>query len=271
MMRTSKEAAYDSLEKLAKIYHENIIKQFKLIKDYKNSPDKALVNKIIQNYESAIKKYLPVITAQAKIFWDLGNYDMVEQLLKSPHIQEIFFENQTWKINMGHACFINETSFKEAIGYYMDVYQNEVDILQIPASVIANLCVSLIMVQRNDEAQEIIKRIEEEEQRFLLQNPEAQLFHVCIVNLIVGTLYCAKSNYEFGIGRIIVSFQNFHKRMNMDTWFYAKRCFLALIESLSKQVLIIPDKLYIELINFLDNADKFGKNITTQVMLFLNL
>jgi tetratricopeptide repeat protein 30 len=268
MMRTSKEAAYDSLEKLAKIYHDAIIKQFKLIKDYKNSPDKALVNKIIQNYENAIKKYLPVITAQAKIFWDLGNYDMVEQLLKSPHIQEIFFENQTWKINMGHAYFISETSFKEAINYYMDVYQNEVDILQIPASVIANLCVSLIMVQRNDEAQEIIKRVEEEEQRYLLQNPESQLFHVCIVNLIVGTLYCAKSNYEFGISRIIVSFQNFHKRMNMDTWFYAKRCFLALIENLAKQVLIIPDRLYVELVNFLDNADKFGKNITTQVINF---
>jgi tetratricopeptide repeat protein 30 len=267
MMRTSKEAAYESLEKLAKIYHENIIKQFKLIKDYKNSPDKVLFNKIIQNYELALQKYLPVITAQAKIFWDLGNYEMVEQLLKSPHIQEIYYENQTWKINLGHAYFIQETAFKEAINYYMDVFQNAVDILQIPASVIANLCVSLIMVQRNEEAQEIIKRVEEEEQRFIMQNSEAQLFHVCIVNLIVGTLYCSKSNYEFGIGRIIVSFQNFHKRMNMDTWFYAKRCFLSLIENLSKQLIIIPDKLYVELIGFLDNADKFGKNITTQVII----
>merc|ERR1711957_1027025 len=69
-----------------------------------------------------------------------------------------------------------------------------------------------------------------------------------------------------GIGRIIVSFQNFHKRMNMDTWYYAKRCFLALIENLSKQIMIIPDKLYLELVNFLDNADKYGRNITTQII-----
>ena len=46
--------------------------------------------------------------------------------------------------------------------------------------------------------------------------------------------------------------------MNMDIWYYAKRCFLSLIENLAKQILWIPD-------NFLDEADKYGKNITTQI------
>lgn len=266
MMRTSKEAAYESLEKLAKIYRDNITKQFKLIKDAKNSSDKNLLGKILQNYESALQKYLPVITAQAKIFWDLGNYETVEHILRSPDIEELYFENQTWKINLGHAYFIQETNFKEASNRYLDVYNNAVDLLSIPASVIANLCVSLIMLQRNEDAQEIIKRIEEEEHKAMQLNPEVHYFHVCIVNIIVGTLYCAKGNYEFGIGRIIVSFQNFHKRMNMDTWYYAKRCFLSLIENLAKQIMSIPDKLYLELLNFLDNADKYGKNITTQVI-----
>jgi tetratricopeptide repeat protein 30 len=84
--------------------------------------------------------------------------------------------------------------------------------------------------------------------------------------LIVGTLYCSKGNYEFGIGRIIVSFQHFHKRMNMDTWYYSKRCFLSLIENLAKQIMVIPDKLYMEIINFLDQADIYGKNIATQIV-----
>jgi tetratricopeptide repeat protein 30 len=265
MMRTSKESAYESLEKLAKIYRDNITKQFKLIKDAKNSSDKNLLGKILQNYETALQKYLPVITAQAKIFWDLGNYDTVEQLLRSPDIEELYFENQTWKINLGHAYFIQETNFKEAANRYLDVYNNAIDLLSIPASVIANLCVSLIMLQRNEEAQEIIKRIEEEERKAIQLNPEAHYFHVCIVNIIVGTLYCAKGNYEFGIGRIIESFKNFHKRMNMDTWYYAKRCFLSLIENLAKQILNIPDALHMELLNFIENADLYGKNITTQV------
>ena len=93
MMRTSKESAYESLEKLAKIYRDNITKQFKLIKDAKNSSDKNLLGKILQNYESALQKYLPVITAQAKIFWDLGNYGTVEQILRSPDIEELYFKN----------------------------------------------------------------------------------------------------------------------------------------------------------------------------------
>jgi tetratricopeptide repeat protein 30 len=265
MMKTSKEAAYESLEKLAKIYRDLIEKQFKLIKENRNNPDRNFFSRILNTYETTLEKYLPVITAQAKIFWDFGNYETVESLLKNHDIQDIYNENQTWKINMGHAYFIQETNFKEAINYYMDVYTNTLDVLSIPASMIANLCVSLIMVQKNEDAQEIIKRIEEEETKAIALNPEGQYFHVCIVNIIVGTLYCAKGNYEFGIGRIIVSFQNFHKRMNMDTWFYAKRCLLSLIENLAKQILCIPDRLYEELINFLDSADKFGKNITTQV------
>ena len=48
--------------------------------------------------------------------------------------------------------------------------------------------------------------------------------------------------------------------MNMDTRYYAKRCFLSLIENLAKQILCIPDKLYIDMLNFLDEADN-TKNI----------
>ena len=29
------------------------------------------------------------------------------------------------------------------------------------------------------------------------------MFHLCIINLVIGTLYCAKGNFEFGIGRVM--------------------------------------------------------------------
>lgn len=32
-----------------------------------------------------------------------------------------------------------------------------------------------------------------------------QLYHLCIVNLVIGTLYCSKLNYKFGISRIMKS------------------------------------------------------------------
>lgn len=105
----------------------------------------------------------------------MGNYEFVEKILRQQQVEDYYNDNPTWKINLGHAYFIQETNFKEAIRYYKDVYQNTYDILSIPASVIANYCVSLIMVQRNEEAQDIIKRVEEEEIKALSENPERQV------------------------------------------------------------------------------------------------
>ena len=39
-----------------------------------------------------------------------------------------------------------------------------------------------------------------------------------------------QGNYEFGISRIIKSLEPYNKKLETDTWFYCKRCFLALIE-----------------------------------------
>lgn len=39
-----------------------------------------------------------------------------------------------------------------------------------------------------------------------------------------------QGNFEFGISRIIKSLEPYEKKLGTDTWFYAKRCFLALAE-----------------------------------------
>jgi tetratricopeptide repeat protein 30 len=80
---------------------------------------------------------------------------------------------------------------------------------------------------------------------------------------VIGTLYCSKANYDFGIGRIIKSLEPIQKKLNTDTWFYAKRCFLALLENLSKQMILIKDTTISEILNFLDLADEHGKNTPT--------
>jgi tetratricopeptide repeat protein 30 len=59
------------------------------------------------------------------------------------------------------------------------------------------------------------------------------------VNLVIGTLYCTKQNFEFGISRIIKSLDLYAKKIEMDTWFYAKRCFLALVDNLAKQMIVV--------------------------------
>jgi hypothetical protein len=48
-----------------------------------------------------------------------------------------------------------------------------------------------------------------------------------------------KQNFEFGIGRIIKSLEPCSEKIETDTWFYAKRCFLALIDNLAKQMIVV--------------------------------
>ncbi len=48
---------------------------------------------------------------------------------------------------------------------------------------LANLCVSHIMSSQNEEAEDLMRRIEREEDRRMLAEPDKQCLHLCIVNL----------------------------------------------------------------------------------------
>ena len=63
-------------------------------------------------------------------------------------------------------------------------------------------------------------------------------------------------NYEFGISRIIKSLEPYDKKLGTDTWYYAKRCFLALAESLAKHMLSLQDSTYEEIKRFLDDVGR---------------
>jgi len=139
------------------------------------------------------------------------------------------------------------------------------DLLQITAIVLANLCVSYIMTSQNADAEELMKCVEKEEDRIAIEEPTKQVFHLCIVNLVIGTLYCAKGNYNFGVSRIVKSLEPFHKKLGTDTWFYAKRCIMTLIETLTKHMLVLPDSSYNELLNFLDAVEIHGKKVKTVI------
>ena len=82
------------------------------------------------------------------------------------------------------------------------------------------------------------------------EDPDKKVFHLCIVNLVIGTLYCAKGNYEFGISRVIKSLEPYNKKLGTDTWFYAKRCFLSLIENLAKvSIPHIKQKIFLSFVH----------------------
>ena len=90
---------------------------------------------------------------------------------------------------------------------------------------IANLCVSYIMTSQNEEAEDLMRRIEKEEEALAYEFPERKVYHLCIVNLVIGTLYCSKGNFDFGINRVIKALEPFQKKLGTDTWFYVKVVF----------------------------------------------
>lgn len=88
-----------------------------------------------------------------------------------------------------------------------------------------------------------------------------QVIHLCIVNLVIGTLYCAKANYEFGIGRVMKALEPLDRKLETDTWYYAKRCFLALVDGLAKHMITLNDKIFEDVLLFLDKVHAAGKEI----------
>ena len=150
--------------------------------------------------------------AQAKIYWDMENYSMVEKIFRKS--VEFCNEHDAWKLNVAHVLFMQEVKYKEAISFYEPIVKkHQSNILDITAIVLANLCVSYIMTSQNEEAEELMRRIEKEEERVAFEDSTKRTYHLCIVNLVIGTLYCSKGNYEFGISRIMKSLEPFNKKV----------------------------------------------------------
>lgn len=196
--------------------------------------------------------------AQAKIYWGRENYHMVEKIFRKS--VEICSEHEAWRLNVAHVLFMQEDKYKEAIGFYEPIVKKHYDtILNVSAVVLANLCVSYIMTSQNEEAEELMRKIEKEEEQISYDAPDKKVFHLCIVNLVIGTLYCAKGNYDFGISRVIKSLEPYNKKLGTDTWFYAKRCVLSLLENMAKHMILLRDTVVHDCLLFLEHCEVYGR------------
>lgn len=284
--QTSPEEAYRKFDDLANKHTEALRKATKQVQEARLNHDDNAVKKAVNDYEEALDRYVPVLMAQAKIYWDLENYTQVEKIFKKS--VEFCNEHDVWKLNVAHTLFMQENKFKDATRFYEPIVKKKYDnvnikqssfhlfsrtflpvfflvssesnaaslqILDVSAIVLANLCVSYIMTSQNAEAEELMKKIEKEEEAVSFEDQDKKLFHLCIVNLVIGTLYCSKGNYEFGISRVMKSLEPYNKKLGTDTWFYAKRCFLSLLEQLAKQLVVLKDSTLQECIQFLEHCE----------------
>ncbi|XP_029015021.1 tetratricopeptide repeat protein 30A isoform X2 [Betta splendens] len=257
--QTAPEEAFRKFEEMNGKLTEPLRKLSKQVQEARLARDDEAQKKALQDYDLMQEKYIVVVMAQAKIYWNRENFPMVEKIFRKS--VEFCNEDDTWKLNVAHVLFM-QNKYKEAIGFYEPIVKKHYDnILNVSAVVLANLCVSYIMTSQNEEAEELMKKIEKEEEQISYDDPDKKVFHLCIVNLVIGTLYCAKGNYDFGISRVIKSLEPYNKKLGTDTWFYAKRCFLSLLENMSKHMVMLRDAVVQECIQFLEHCEVYGKEV----------
>ncbi|XP_059203873.1 intraflagellar transport protein 70A isoform X1 [Centropristis striata] len=258
--QTAPEEAFRKFDEMNGKLTEQLRKLAKQLQEARLARDDEVQKKALQDYDLMQEKYIVVLMAQAKIYWNRENFQMVEKIFRKS--VEVCNEDDTWKLNVAHVLFM-QNKYKEAIGFYEPIVKKHYDnILNVSAVVLANLCVSYILTSQNEEAEELMRKIEKEEEQISYDDPDKKVFHLCIVNLVIGTLYCAKGNYDFGISRVIKSLEPYNKKLGTDTWFYAKRCFLSLLENMSKHMVMLRDAVVQECIQFLEHCEAYGSEVT---------
>ncbi|TGZ65649.1 hypothetical protein CRM22_005759 [Opisthorchis felineus] len=260
LRQSAPQDAYNRLDQMAAKHTEQLRRLTKAVQEARQAQDDEAVKKAVCDYDSALERYIPVLMQQAKIYWDMENYQQVEKIFRKS--VEFCNDHRVWKLNVAHVLFMQENKYKEASGFYEPIVKKHFDnILGVSAVILANLCVTYIMTSQNEDAEELMRKIEKEEEAITYEDPDRKVFHLCIVNLVIGTLYCAKGNYEFGISRVIKSLEPYQKKLGSDTWYYAKRCFLSLIENLAKHMILVRDAVLLDCIQFLEHCELYGRDV----------
>jgi len=252
---------FERFDQLSSKHIDTLRRITKKINDANLSRDHKGYEDAHKEFEEALDIYMPVLMSMAKIYWDRENFEKVEKIFRES--SALCADHPIWKLNVAHTFFMQHAKFKEAKTYYEQIMKSKGagNILNVTPIILGNLCVSYIMTSQNEIAEDIMKQIETEEGQ--VWDPEKPIFHFCIVNLVIGTLYCSKGNYEFGLQRIMKCFEPLAEKLSSDTWFYAKRCFLAHLEGLAKHMFVAKDDTVDSIMDFLEGVGEAGKEIYT--------
>ncbi|KAL3826625.1 hypothetical protein ACHAXA_010550, partial [Cyclostephanos tholiformis] len=212
----------------------------------------------MEKNDDLLNCFMPALCLQAKLYWDKREYSRAEQVLQDH--ADFCRGHDAWLNNMGHVMF-SQQKFEASIEHYEHLMERHVDLLNVPAVTLANLCVAYVLVGRNEDAEDLIKAVEkDEDQRAALGRGKVRV-HSCIINLCIGSLYCQKKNFAFGIDRICKSMEPFKENICQDTWFYVKRSFLAFALMIANQSVPIKDDFLRDIIYFFGKAEAHGKHI----------
>jgi len=66
------------------------------------------------------------------------------------------------------------------------------------------------------------------------------------------------------------SLEPYQKKLGTDTWYYAKRCFLSLIENMAKHMLMMQDDFLRECVQFLEACECKLQQIASFIYYFIH-
>ena len=74
------------------------------MQEARNTSNSQMLTQRMREYEDELERYVPVLMAQAQIFWDQGQYSHALAVLQQS--KEFVSENETWKLNVAHTYFM---------------------------------------------------------------------------------------------------------------------------------------------------------------------
>ncbi|KAK9832763.1 hypothetical protein WJX84_007809 [Apatococcus fuscideae] len=246
------DAAFEKFEQLSSKQLEGLHRLIKDLQVARLSRDEIAIRKAILAYGAALEIFIPVLMAQAHIYWEMEDFSQAEALLDQ--CSDVCQDHGVWRCNLAHAIFMQDGKTAEATELYAPLVEKAEasdGLLHVTAISIANLCAAYILDGQNDKAEAIMHSVEEEERHALLKDPEASSLHLCIINLVIGTLYCSRGLWDFGLSCIMKCLEPVERKLDMDTWFYTKRCLLGLLDNLSKRACSVKAETRVELAQFL--------------------
>ncbi|KAI3430438.1 hypothetical protein D9Q98_005033 [Chlorella vulgaris] len=276
--RSAEEAAAQ-LDAAAGAHVEGLRRGVKTVQEARWAGDQAAAAAGLEAYEQALEAYIPVLMSLAQLHWDAGAYGRVQEVLQQS--AEFCSDHPTWRLNLAHALVAQDGGrLGEAEELYESLVQhfagpsyghggdgsngsgsNGGSLLDVPPSALANLCVCRVVAGQNEVAEELLRRLDDETAAAAAAG-QPPTPHLPLTNLAIGTLYCAKGNFEFGIQRVVRSVEPLPGGLDVQRWRGVALCLLCLLDQAAKNMLVLKDGLAADLLGFLEDVEASGAGVS---------
>eukprot|EP00918_Siedleckia_nematoides_P040664 GHVU01088248.1.p1 GENE.GHVU01088248.1~~GHVU01088248.1.p1 ORF type:complete len:307 (+),score=55.43 GHVU01088248.1:1806-2726(+) len=216
--------------------------------------------------EENVKFYVSALLCRAKVHWDQGRYHEAAELLD--HVPRICTDREPillartqlhFKLQRYDECI---ECFERLVAVHEDPTGFPgTRLLLFPPMSLANLCVAYVLTDRNEDGEKLIAALQREEATIRSLSPTTRVYHCCIINLVIGTLYCSKGQFEFGLKQVMKALEPLHENLGEETWHHAKRCLLHLADKAAKRCHRLRDEFLETIFLFLNAVKEAGLHV----------